>query len=446
MQAPNQTTRRVLQAGAIALLLTHQLGHAAFFRWEAVTAPANAGASCGNGTPYRFFVNRTPLTSRTIVIFEGGGACFGQQTCRGDLINRGAPQNGVMSAANPEGIPLNYMTSLVSTTPSGGVTVNQSALGMVTPFTDRLGLLSKVQTQAWNIVFLPYCTGDIHIGNMVSVYADHDPSNPKVQHHRGYVNEKFAANWMATNMSRPDKLFVTGFSAGGYGAAANYDTLRRTLNPRSAAMLDDGGPIFTTPEGGTASSLPLYTRIRQSWGTDGSQGLITELMTRYPGSGGDPRNLASLIRVVATVYPKDRLGFATMLNDQVIPRFAYEPFYPEILATPVGASRDKLMNDRWRQEIGDTLGYIQDIGNVGYYIPHSRDLLMSHTLTLGTFSGTGVPEANISSVTTFIDNLLDESGTPVIRVQATQASPGHDSPWSQFIRSMASQFLALMGA
>ena len=30
-----------------------------FNKWEAIEAPASSGASCGNGSPYRFFVNRT---------------------------------------------------------------------------------------------------------------------------------------------------------------------------------------------------------------------------------------------------------------------------------------------------------------------------------------------------------------------------------------------------
>ncbi|MBO1250760.1 MAG: hypothetical protein KA375_17195 [Vitreoscilla sp.] len=35
-----------------------------FNKWEAIEAPAASGASCGNGSPYRFFVNRTTTTDR----------------------------------------------------------------------------------------------------------------------------------------------------------------------------------------------------------------------------------------------------------------------------------------------------------------------------------------------------------------------------------------------
>ena len=46
-----------------------------FNKWEAIEAPAESGASCGNGTPYRFFVNRTTNAAnmaKTVIVFEGG--------------------------------------------------------------------------------------------------------------------------------------------------------------------------------------------------------------------------------------------------------------------------------------------------------------------------------------------------------------------------------------
>jgi hypothetical protein len=69
-------------AKALALtFLTSLAAHAAYYKWEVIELPASSGASCGNGTPFRFFVNRTPLTSKTVVMYEGGGACWEQETC-----------------------------------------------------------------------------------------------------------------------------------------------------------------------------------------------------------------------------------------------------------------------------------------------------------------------------------------------------------------------------
>ena len=78
------------------------------------------------------------------VSYEGGGACWDQKACLG---------KGKLGAANPNGIPPDYMQSA------------NVAYGLVTPFTARNDPAQTVQTQSWNLVFLPYCTGDVHAGS-----------------------------------------------------------------------------------------------------------------------------------------------------------------------------------------------------------------------------------------------------------------------------------------
>uniref|UniRef100_UPI00201905F1 hypothetical protein n=1 Tax=Acinetobacter baumannii TaxID=470 RepID=UPI00201905F1 len=66
----------LLAIKAVAGTLIGGLAHAGYFQWDTVTAPTGGGAPCGNGTPYRFFVNRTPFPRKTVILFEGGGACW----------------------------------------------------------------------------------------------------------------------------------------------------------------------------------------------------------------------------------------------------------------------------------------------------------------------------------------------------------------------------------
>ena len=95
-----------------ALLATFALGlptlaQAAvqYYKWTPVTLPVASGASCGNGTPARVFVNRTPMTTKTLVYFEGGGACWNQNSCLG---------KGKLTdvATNPNGVPENYLSQV----------------------------------------------------------------------------------------------------------------------------------------------------------------------------------------------------------------------------------------------------------------------------------------------------------------------------------------------
>lgn len=384
---------RVLALG----LLGASAAHAGFFRWEAVELPASSGASCGNGTPYRFFVNRTPFTSKTVVMFEGGGACWDQAACKGGTL---------LDAVNPDGIPANYMSDFN----------RQAHWGLVTPFTARIHPLQAVQTQSWNIVYLTYCTGDVHTGNKVGVYNNVDPSQPLAYYHRGAVNAKAVATWMAKNMKQPEHLMLTGFSAGGVGSAALYPAFRETLAPKKMALLSDSGPLFDVPKTATPAQAPsvlLHNKIRTVWGLDGPQGLVTELIDKYP-QAGSADNLGSITAGLGKIFPKDRIGYANFQEDTNFSAFSYQKFYPEIANAPDEATRLKLLNQKWRQELTPWVAQMETQANIGYYIPNKRELNGSHCLTIVTFGGTSIVERGLSSVKSFVDNLLDGTG-PVMR-------------------------------
>jgi hypothetical protein len=395
--------KHLIQAVGLTLL-SSLAAHAAYFKWEAVELPASSGASCSNGSPYRFFVNRTPLTTKTVVVFEGGGACWDQGACKGGT---------ELDAVNPNGIAANYMSDW-----------NQQAhLGLVTPFTARIHPLQAVQTQSWNIVYVTYCTGDVHTGNKIATYDNLDPSKPLAYYHRGAVNGKAVAAWMAANLKQPEHLLVTGFSAGGVGATALYPALREALKPKKAALLADSGPLFDVPRNATPEQAPsvlLHNKIRNVWGLDGPNGLVTELISKYP-TAGSADNLGSLSTGLGKIFPDDRLGFALFQEDSIYSAFSYQKFYPEIAAATDNATRLKLLNAKWRQEIKPWIAKLETQPNVGYYLPNQRDIKGSHCLTIVTFGGTSIVEKKLASVGSFVDNLLDGKGA-VMRAYETKAT------------------------
>jgi len=398
----NSLIQATLQAASKAVgisLLCSIAAQAAYLKWEMVELPASSGASCGNGTPYRFFVNRTPFTSKTVVMYEGGGACWEKGTCE----NKGGV---LLSAVNPDGIPSNYMTDWN----------RQAHLGLVTPFTARLHPLQSVQTQSWNIVYLTYCTGDVHTGNKVTTYSD--DAGTIAWYHRGAVNAKAVTAWMAANLPKPDVLLLTGFSAGGTGSTANFAQMRTGTHARNAALLADSGPLFWAPRDGTPEqypSLPLHNKIRQVWGLDEPNGLATELITKYP-TAGDANNLGTLTYGINKIFPKDRIGYAMFQEDTNYSAFSYQKFYPEIANAPTDEARLAALNTRWRQDIDGLVNRMPATANMGYYLPNFREINGSHCLTIVTFGDTGIKERKLADVGTFVDNLLDFSGkTPVIR-------------------------------
>ena len=387
---------------AVALLAITPWAAAGYFQWDVVELPASSGASCGNGTPYRFFVNRTPFTRELVVSYEGGGACWGQEACEG---------KGKLNASNPNGVPANYM-----------MLPNAALGGYITPFTTRLNAFQWVRTQGWNQVYLPYCTGDVHTGSALRIYDDANPAQPRVQHHAGQANVRAAAAWLRANLGRPSTLLVHGASAGGAGSTATYALMRDALQPSGrASLLADSGPLFDAPRGAPperAPSLGLHERIRAAWGLDAPDGLISRLAGMV---GFDTGNLGSVARALSLRYPNDRFGYMVFQADGIYSAFNYAPFYADIANAPDEATARALIAARWRTDLGNWTMLLNSLGNVSYHLPFFRDFNESHCLTLIDFSGTGIEERGIPSLSRFVDNTLDR-GAPMRNIEFDQTS------------------------
>ena len=110
------------------------------------------------------------------------------------------------------------------------------------------GILSGKQENPfrdWNIISLPYCTGDFHCGTADFPYVSRD-GKEKVLHHHGYTNLiaaiQKAIQWTG---STPDQLVVTGNSAGGFGAALMTDTVMGLFPEcKDVTCLVDSGLLY----------------------------------------------------------------------------------------------------------------------------------------------------------------------------------------------------------
>lgn len=390
-------------AAALALTLLAPAAQAAWFVWETVELSLATGASCGNGTPYRFFVNRTPLNGHLAITFEGGGACWDQDACEG---------KGEYSATNPDGIPPNYMEL-----------PNAAAGGLVTPFSARFDPFEAIRTQDWTLVYLPYCTGDVHTGNLVQVYDDQRPEQPRVQYHRGQANIRAAADWMRQHLGRPGNLLMTGFSAGGVGSTANYAVLRDRLAPRGrSTLMADSGPLMNAPRGDPkeqSPSQPLHELIRASWGLDLPGGLIPMLLAKLPTL--DVNNMGSLNGALARRYPKDRFGYLVFEEDGIFSGFSYLDFFPEIRDEPDPKKQKDMLNALWRQDLAAWVPLLDTEANTQYHVAFFRDFNESHCLTIVDFSGTGIQEKGIASAETFVNNALDRK-PPMRNIEQDQVT------------------------
>ena len=106
--------------------------------------------------------------------------------------------------------------------------------GLVADLAARIGLhtLSKKESNPfrdWNMLAIPYTTGDFHCGAGDFPYTALDGSK-QVLHHHGYTNYRTALQEAMKHMgNNPDQILVTGFSAGGFGTALLTDDVMRTF-------------------------------------------------------------------------------------------------------------------------------------------------------------------------------------------------------------------------
>lgn len=181
---------------------------------------------CADGSPYQF-LTRTADPTKVVLYFEGGGACFSAETCRFDsgtyktranaaAIAKGDGEagQGIFDFANPDN-----------------------------PLTD------------WSFVFVPYCTGDVHIGSAAHAY-----SNTLTVHHNGADNAKAAIAQLVAQYPDATEVLVTGSSAGGVPSPLAGGLVADELPDAKVTVLADGSGAYP-------DNPPINAGIGGLWGT-----------------------------------------------------------------------------------------------------------------------------------------------------------------------------------
>jgi cysteine-rich repeat protein len=160
------------------------------------------GARCRDGSPAGFAVNMHPEADKVVIYLEGGGACFEEFTCgvnpANTPVDRRSPiGRGIFDRAHPDN-----------------------------PLAD------------WHWVYVHYCTGDVFAGTREDVMVP----EVGVQQFVGYDNVGLFLDRIVPTFADAELVLLTGVSAGGYGAAANFQRVVRDFQGVPVVMLDDSGP------------------------------------------------------------------------------------------------------------------------------------------------------------------------------------------------------------
>lgn len=341
--------------------------------WIKIEPP---GVVCGNNSQYKIFANFSAKSDNLVVVFEPGGACWDYDSCTG--------KNGIRGAANPNGLEDDHWR----------------LAQFISPFLSRFDDTNP--SRDWNMVYVPYCTGDVHTGNKVAQYAS--AGSPDVTfHHDGHAAVGQVVAWLDQSFTHVPKMLVTGCSAGGVGSLTNYAALRRGLGAvEKSYLLDDSGPVF--PSAGY--SKPLHTMIRAAWGLDTIAGLLP------PGANLD--DMGTINTALADEFPNDRLATTFFRRDYNFSLYSYERFYDFPEKAEIHAM--------WEADTQLLVQQYDTRANLHYFIPYYRSLNDSHCTTVFSFVDSDIEEQNMTLARWVNDFVNDEPIESMIEAPV----PGED--------------------
>lgn len=213
---------------------------------------------CSRGAEYAFFVIPGD-PQKVIVEFEGGGACWDEVTC------------SISGSIFKETVQVPDFKDDLSKAPGF---YNHAHAGH--PMSD------------WTHVYIPYCTGDVHWGDNDRTYGS--GKDVFTIHHKGGVNVRAALDWTYAQIAAPDKVFVTGCSAGGYGSIWWAPQIQKHWDKAKVYHFADSAAGVITDD--------FFAKSFPAWKAD----------TTFPSFVGDPKlatTLPALYNLISAYYPSN---------------------------------------------------------------------------------------------------------------------------------------------
>jgi pectinacetylesterase len=253
------------------------------------------GAMCRDGSPLGIYV-RYGSVNKLMVYLEGGGVCISTHFCDHNPANMnqvfpGGSLNGESfsgSLTTASGLQAPYTTGIFDTTNSANPFLN------------------------WNQIYVPYCTGDAHIGTNASANIPNDFGIATTQHFVGAFNMQLFVSRIVPTFKSVDQVVLTGSSAGGIGAGLNFGMVQDSFGKVPVTLVDDSFPPFT----GTQDITPCLQGLSNSlWG-------LTAALPSDCAECSDPDGgYTNIVPYWLQKYPQAHFGLVSSIHDQVIRLF-----------------------------------------------------------------------------------------------------------------------------
>ena len=240
----------------------------------------------------------------------------------------------------------------------------------------RLGITSQDDRNPfrdWTMIVLPYSTADFHVGTGEFAYEDEE-GRSAVLYHSGFLNFRRMMETACRKIDRPDTVLITGWSAGGFGAAMLTDIILRDYFPdvEHSAVLVDSAVL--------AGDWPAIAE--EVWQAP------PEIVDTLQGSN---LTLDSL-RHLSDDYPETTILFTCSCRDAILSR--YQNYLMDGAFTATQASEQ-----RFRTQLRETVDGLLALENSGVFIwddhPENTRAMTGH-ISIGkrffadTFDGTTI--------------------------------------------------------
>jgi hypothetical protein len=231
---------------------------------------------CADGSSSFFSLIARENSEELVIYLEPGGACWNKKTCdlshvqtltRKDPKKVKIPESGLMDLDNSD-----Y------------------------PFFNQ------------SIVTIPYCTGDVFLGNNQINYGTEE--NPHIIHHRGFNNVVLAFERIREYFPIPSKVTLFGRSAGGLGVLGHIRNLNSYFPNSDKFAISDAGTPLSPP----FVNEQRYQEIMTNWNVASTLPTVdaNESMNHF----GD------LLNYNIKHFPQIRFGYIQSYDDPVMTYFA----------------------------------------------------------------------------------------------------------------------------
>jgi hypothetical protein len=310
-----------------------------------------AGSKCRDGSGAGYYWRRGKKSS-LMVFLNGGGACADPFFCGLNPVN--------VNQNLPIELLLEGTLNLV---------FGPDADRQVAPDEGVFKRDSRNPVADWNMIYVPYCTGDIHAGSREDVVVDGVEGK---QQFVGFKNLGLFLNSFGPAFKNAQQVLLTGSSAGGFGSLLNFDRFQEFFKGQEVLAVSDSGVAMRDKY----MAPCLQGKWRKYWGLNDA---FPKDCTACAGDAGGLAEAAYKYYFADKYKGRFLGGMISTVNDQIIRAF-YAPGLNANAGGPDDCSLEPGLNtitsalsvgsydgDKYREGLADVTDNLVSHEQIGTY-------------------------------------------------------------------------------